>query len=306
MKREGIVPSEVMYTSLMTQADRLVQMENRRPATDKFVVTEESDTKAIEVYTELMLSLVETTSKKAHIRRAISSVPDDSNTLLLKVFLVFQQMKAAGAEPDVACFNVLLRACARAGDVSRALDVMRQIQSNPNLEPTDRSWCELLRSATTARQAETAETIWNQGISHHSQIRRYVDEPERKWHPSISSLNSLLMAYSREAAVTEDASRRRELYERVIQTYEDVLMGERRMGLQRIDPMEMLDDRRVILSIIHALAELRPLVSDTNRLEELHKTGRSLLQLDCLREDSPMSWSSHKDLDTVRSWSSTP
>ena len=119
MKNEGIVPSEVMYTSLMTRADRLVQMENQVPL-DKKVAAEESDTKAIEVYTELMMSLMEAAGKQRNVRRTKESAHDDSNTLLLKVFLVFQQMRAAGAEPDLACYNVLLRACARAGDISRA------------------------------------------------------------------------------------------------------------------------------------------------------------------------------------------
>lgn len=184
---------------------------------------------------------------------------------------------------------------------------MRQIQACPHLQPSDRSWSELLRAAAMARQADTAESIWNQGISFHQQRRRFVDEPERRWIPSTKSLQWLLIAYLREAAVvTDNVKRQCELYERVVQTYEDILMGERRMGLQRIDPMEILDDRRVILSIIHSLVALRPLVHDSTRLVELHDTGRSLLKLECLREEPPLSWSAEKAVDALHAWDLAP
>ena len=183
---------------------------------------------------------------------------------------------------------------------------MRQIQASPQLEPSDTSWRELLRAAAVAGQVDTAEAIWNQGISYHQQRRlRFVDEPERLWQPSTKSLQWLLTAYLREAAASEDTDRQREMYERVVQTYEDVIMGERRMGLQRIDPMEILDDRRIILSIIHSLVALRPLVT-ADRLAELHDTGRSLVKLDCLREEPPLSRPAQLAVETLHSWSLAP
>lgn len=180
-------------------------------------------------------------------------------------------------------------------------DVMRQIEATPNLEPSDISWRELLRAAAIARQVDTAESIWSQGILYDQQRRRFVDEPVQQWQPSTKSLQWLLTAYLREAAATNDVNRQRDLYERVVQTYDDVLMGERRMGLQRIDPMEMLDDRRIILSIIHSLVALRPLIN-AERCGELLDTGRSLLKLDCLREEPPLSWSAQKAVDALHSW----
>jgi pentatricopeptide repeat protein len=303
MKKEGILPTEVMYTSLMTRADSLIQMENEfKP--DHPDVAEESGAKAIEVYTELMMSLMET----GEIRTAIRSpkylgAETDSNTRLLKVFLVFQQMKAAGAEPDLACFNVLLRACASAGDVARGWDVLRQIQSSPRLEPNDRSWRELLRAAATAGDAKKAETVWKYGLSYHLQHPRYIDEPEWKWKPSINSLQNLLVAYSRQADMEENEESRRDLYERVVQTYDGILMGERHMGLQRIDPMDMLDDRRTILIIVRAILSLRPLV-DATRLVELQDTGRSLIQLNCLHEDPPLNPPAERLVYLMRTWTS--
>ena len=38
-------------------------------------------------------------------------------------------MKAAGATPDLACYNALLRACARAGDVKRDRDTFERLKS---------------------------------------------------------------------------------------------------------------------------------------------------------------------------------
>jgi pentatricopeptide repeat protein len=64
MKREGIVPSEVMYTSLMTSAEKLVQIENQSPSVEKGDTSDVDDsTKAIEVYTELMMSLMQGNNK---------------------------------------------------------------------------------------------------------------------------------------------------------------------------------------------------------------------------------------------------
>ena len=83
---------------------------------------------------------------------------------------------------------------------------MRQIQASPHLEPNDNSWRELLRAAAVAGQVDTAESIWNQGISYHQQLRlRFVDEPERLWQPSTKSLQWLLTAYLREAAADPPA-----------------------------------------------------------------------------------------------------
>ena len=326
MKKEGIRPTDVMYTSLMSRADRLVEMENELLATtttatvqdDTTFVVEESNTKAIEVYTELMMSLMEADVKSTPAPNAVvggygetrrrAPTSFDSNTLLLKVFLVFQQMKAAGAQPDLACYNVLLRACARAGDVTRGWDVIRQMQA-ASLEPNDRSWRELLRTAATARQADMAETIWKTGLhyfSHAKQVRsafRLVDEPERQWKPSMQSLLGLWTAYIREADVCDNPSRQRHLYDRVVQSYSDILMQDRHLGMQRIDPMEMLDDRRIILTLLYALVALWPLVQDDDtRLAELHDTGSSLLELECLRDEPPLSPSSQKLVETMQGW----
>jgi pentatricopeptide repeat protein len=315
MKNEGIVPSEVMYTSLMTRAGRLVELEKHRPhhhshhnipatttaAEDPLCAAEASEAKAIEVYTELMKSLMDAGGGSKQ-RPSGKSNNRDSNTLLVKVFLVFQQMKAAGAEPDLACFNALLRACGRAGDVNRGLDVLRQIQASPHLEPNDRSWRELLRAAATARQADTAQAIWHRGLAYRRH-QRLVDEPETLWTPSVTSLQCLWTAHLRQATVV-DPVRQVALLEGVVQAYDDLLLGDRRLGMHRMDPMDVLDDRRTMLLVVHALATLRPLLlSDDARAEELRTMGRAILQLECFQErTASLGWAAQKAVAELRSW----
>lgn len=68
--------------------------------------------------------------------------------MLVKVFLVFQQMKASGATPDIACYNALLKACARAGEFHHGMRVMKGLQIMDDLHPNDESWQELLLAAS--------------------------------------------------------------------------------------------------------------------------------------------------------------
>lgn len=85
-------------------------------AADGSATTSES----IVLYTELMRCL-------------INDGGGDDN-MLLKVFLVFQEMRNAGATPDVACYNSLLRACALSGDMAKAGDILRRMRAD-DIEP---------------------------------------------------------------------------------------------------------------------------------------------------------------------------
>lgn len=105
MKKEGLVPDEVMYTSLMDTAMRLAEQENRN-----FIITkdglqvqvidklhydaerknksvlidneDEDEGKAIELFTEVMRCLIG--GKRDY--------KEENSGMLLKVFLVFQEM----------------------------------------------------------------------------------------------------------------------------------------------------------------------------------------------------------------------
>lgn len=316
MKRAGIRPSEVMYTSLMSRAEKLVEMERQSQRQhreqDRFlhpvereiaVVSHEeagANTKAIEVYTELIDSLINTEGdapgRDDRGKSSFSEVQASKSLLLLKVFLVFQEMKTAGAEVDLPCYNTLLRACAQAGDTSRAQDVLRKMQRD-NLDPNDTSWRLLLRSASSAatddgshlnrkNTVEMAESIWKQGLSHRQSRRRIDDPVSKRWMPSVDSFLTLISVYMREAeaaAVGPDSVERKQyFYRRVLKLYEDVLMGRDELGMNRIDLNRLLESQKAMLVILQAIVNLEEMLgADTEERFDLRSMAASILKLDC-------------------------
>ncbi|EEC45269.1 predicted protein [Phaeodactylum tricornutum CCAP 1055/1] len=264
------------------------------------------DTKAIEVYTELMQFLIDGSTNRASTSKyspESGSKDDNSNTLLLKVFLVFQEMKTAGAEPDVACYNALLRACARAGDFVRAQDVLAQMQAT-DLSPNDNSWRELLRAAAKIGRSDLAESIWRQALVYGNR-RRYTDEPETKWMPTLKSFAALVASYMREAVDSSKAAQMR-LFRRAVSLYEAALYGDDDLGMSRLDVNELLDSQRTMLLILQATVALEALiVSDgTDERRELRSTAVSILKLEsCQRvQTHRLSWTALEAYDTARKW----
>ncbi|KAL3803972.1 hypothetical protein ACHAW5_001749 [Stephanodiscus triporus] len=82
-----------------------------------------------------------------------------TSPMLAKVFLVFQMMRNAGATPDLACYNALLRACALSGDIEKAHDVLRRMKAD-GIEPTPNTWRGTLKAARKARRSDVADSIW--------------------------------------------------------------------------------------------------------------------------------------------------
>lgn len=48
---------------------------------------------------------------------------------LFRLYLVFQEMRASGVQPDTAAYNTLINACASGGDIERALEAVKAMQS---------------------------------------------------------------------------------------------------------------------------------------------------------------------------------
>ena len=253
MKREGIVPSEVMYTSLITRAGKLVEIENKNPVEED--LTEDGPTRAIEVYTELMKSLMQENSNNRKDR--VTKPRDeytDSNALLVKVFLVFQEMKAVGAIPDLACYNALLRACARAGDVIKAQDVLRRIRDD-GLHPNDISWRELIRAAAKTRNSDLAESMWSLALQY-----RGEDDNPATWQPSPESFGALASAYLRGyASTTQDVELKTELYRKVITMYKDVVVGKEDRRLHLVGRESLQENPRSMLLVLQAIVGLMDL-----------------------------------------------
>ena len=262
MKEAGIEPSEVMYTSLMTSAGSMARKERRnlrRHQGGGFGgMTDEDldEAEATEVYTELMSSLLEispsSTRKQQRIPHKSSKRQgqSDSNAVLLRVFLVFQEMQASGVKPDLACYNSLLRACSRSGDIARMTDVMKRIASD-GLDPNEVSWRQLIKGAARAERSDLAEQYWNEALSYVGRDDNYVP-----WTPNSLAFEGLIDAYMREAVQAPTHLKRLELYAKVVSAYEDVLFSEANRGMSEIDVFELHENPRVMLAVLRAAVSL--------------------------------------------------
>jgi len=268
MKEEGIEPSEVMYTSLMTSAGRMAKMErkDRRHGEGGFGGMNDEDLDAgaaIEVYTELMSSLLHASKSSfnapKHKKRRVSKQQGqaDSNALLLRVFLVFQEMRAAGVQPDLACYNSLLRACSRAGDIDRMADVMKRIVAD-GLDPNDISWRETIKGAARAGRSDIAERYWDDALSYESRSR---NEDYVPWKPNALAFEALADAYMREAALAPSHSEKLQLYAKIVSMYEDVLGG-----MSEVDIFELHENQRAMLMVLRAAVSLE-LAHDRNAFD---------------------------------------
>ena len=286
MKQEGIAPSEVMYTSLMTSAGRMAEIENKQKWNGKILEDDfqvgDGDTKAIEVYTVLMKSLTEETSK------------DNPNTQLLKVFLVFQEMKAAGAEPDLACYNALLRACARAGDLNHAMEVLRKIKED-GLIPNNTSWREALKAAEKARRSDLAEEIWRTGLEFHLERKSAIG-----WKPSADSLAHLLSSYLREASDRGDnLDMQVALYKCVVRIYKDIMTGSVK---RKVDKEDLLESARALGMVVRAIVCLDLIQPNNSHKTVLRKIAVSISTLEVWKNQDRIDPATNKALQTAERW----
>ena len=301
MKREGIKPSEVMYTSLMTSAESLVEMENKhRPspqsrrrevtADDDDDVNSEGDSKAIELYSALMKTIAEQEKKNGDNNKAES--------VMLKVFLVLQEMRGAGAEPDLACYNAVLRACSRAGDVCRAWEVLQTMQQE-GITPGETTWREMLRTAGRARKSAFAEQVWRAALEQRKSLEKGAEE--RRWKPTVVAFSLLVTAYLREAVdFHSDYETKRDLYKRVIAMYRDIMAGGEK---RKIDKEALLGNTRAVQLILQAIVSLEVMEDSVKHKTLLRKVGMSLVKLDCWREGTnPIDRRQARLLQTVARW----
>ena len=333
MKDEGIEPSEVMYTSLISSAGQLTKIENeiagnlRRknrkgelitvpsPTFDKSLFENDPNAKAIELYTGLMWSLMKggdiksqgvsnniSSSDKMTPNR-INSVQNTNNNLeadnhLVKVFLVFQEMKAAGATADVACYNALLRACARSGDVSRIKDVLRRMK-NDGLCPNHTSWREAIRGAAKARKSDTAEEFWQMALTYE---HAFDDQEQDKWKPGLEEFDALILSFVRDAMdITSPKTNieKSRLFLKVIEKYLRILKPNKddddHLQLVNVDIEHVHQNQRIMSNVLNAIISLDDLMnqSDLNDAQtnggttaaisskKLRQLGKTISELKC-------------------------
>lgn len=166
--------------------------------------------------------------------------------MLLKVFLVFQEMRNAGANPDVACYNSLLRACAYSGDIERAENVLLRMDAD-GIEPNRNTWQLLLRAAGAARRSDIADSIWDKAVT-------YKEKDVAPFKPTPSDVELLLTAYVNELKGTNNHELRNLINNKIMKLYEGITSRLEDRGFHhtslRIDDIE--DNQYFMLSILRA------------------------------------------------------
>jgi pentatricopeptide repeat protein len=250
MKKNGIAPSEVMYTSLMTSASRLAQSEHVRKI-------ESGTPSAVEVYSELMQSLVDLSSKKdsssSSVPLPLSKGPSDSSELY-QVSLVFQEMKAVGVEPDLACYNALLKACANVGEVQRASEILASIRSSENMVPNDKTWRHIIRAAGKANRIDVALSTWKIAIKELNEAEGTRPEEYRLSAKSAVALLEALIQASNDAKLDRHTQLR--LYQLVVNVCEATISGSSYLGMNLVDRESVLSNPRAMITFLHALVAL--------------------------------------------------
>jgi len=297
MRSRNMEPSEVMYTSLISSAGRLVKLENRMTLKERRQPDHDNGgnsgggggtTCAIDVYKELMGSLM------LGDRKSSAATTPQTHTLLLKVFLVFQEMKSRGATPDVACYNALLRACANAGDIAKAHDTFAQmtrdgndVEGTESVIPNDLTWRELLRAAARGGGEGDVEEVWNMA-------RGWKEGVKVEWRPDGNAFEALVMGYWRdcgsllEGVGAETEGERFRLYEKIVVAYCHVLAGEGDNGdfrhrfsdIESSIPAAVSGLEHVDLDDIHSNQKLMLIILRAAVVLELAKGGSGSRQHD--------------------------
>ena len=246
MKSESLVPGEVMYTSLMgialTLADKSVILKDglqvkivnkfNEPSRSSSLESEGGTPEAIVLYAELMRCLIH---------------DGDDSSMLIKVFLVFQMMRNAGATPDLACYNALLRACAISGDIEKTEDVLRRMKAD-GIEPTSNTWRGTLKAARKARRSDVADFVWDAAVT-------YPNKDVAPFTPQGSDVELLMSIYVTElGGISGDHALRNILNRKVISLYEGIVSKSEERGLhhESLSVDEIEENQDFMLSVLRA------------------------------------------------------
>ena len=259
-------------------------------------------TKAVEVYTELMTSLMQKPKRNLENRMdAVFSakkleIEDDDSKELFKVSLVFQEMEAVGVEPDLGCYNALLKSCANAGNVDRAVEVLNQIVDTEDLEPNDTTWREMIRAAGKAGRTDIAISTWKKAIEDTFENERgKPSRSRRKQTLSAKTLGALLAALVRGAEDDKiDRHTKLRLYQLVVKIYEAVISRSFFLGMGNLDQTKILQNARVMAMFLQAVVSLEYVLNGEEDNEimdsgQLRQFAMSIVSLECFDDGLPLS-----------------
>ena len=303
MKTNRIAPSEVMYTSLMTSAGRLAKLENERLDVRNIRsdgsssgTTDVSEARAVDVYSELMRSLMQTKREKkssnGFATPALLGGSQDDSKEVYRVSLVFQEMKAAGVTPDLACYNAMLRSCANAGDIRRAEDVLNQIKETDDIEPNSKTWTEMIKAAGKAGRVDVALSSWKEAVeqsSHDDDKSTSKRNRGRIDTESLGALLSVIVGSVRDERVDDHTVLR--LQQLVFKMYEAILSGSNFLGMNLVSRDKMFRNPRLMLTFLHGIVELEERVRNGTSIDlnpkDLRKRATEIIMQDCLRNGVP-------------------
>ena len=181
-------------------------------------------------------------------------------------------MKAVGAQPDLACYNALLKTCANAGDVKRAQEVIKEVKKAKDFDPNDLSWKEMIRAASVAGRTDIVILPWKEVLVYHEQCIGRPMRTTSQWQPSVESVSILVTTLVRSAS-DEDADKHtsRGLLRLVVKLYVCIISsskeGDRRnhdvaanrvhhpWGMHLIDKAEFLERPRVLLAFLEVFLQ---------------------------------------------------
>ena len=157
------------------------------------LTSDEENTNAFQIYSELMSTLI-STSKRPKLPSSLPSssqpqpqstrgqeISNNASNELYQVSMVFREMKASGCGVDIRSYNMLLKSCAKSGDINRAMEILKEImdgeqqqqqhyrpqqqQDHGTLQPNDRTWRAVLRAAGKAKRSDMVLQTWNYAIA---------------------------------------------------------------------------------------------------------------------------------------------
>ena len=302
MKKEKLVPGAAMYTSLMGIAMTLAEGENKsviRKDGLQVQIIDKSDRKrsqyalesksdispeAIVLYTELMRCLIH----------------DGNDNMLLNVFLVFQEMRNAGATPDVACYNTLLRACTLSGDIEKAQDVLQRMATD-GVEPTRNTWRGTLKAARKAKRSDIADLIWDIAVRHQSKDKDYIP-----FVPTLSDVELLMTVYVNELGSTNDHEVRSVLNRKIIKLYEGIVSMSDERGLHHVSSSldEVESNEAFMFAVLRASVSIE--LHGTSDVERTHAKNLACdvagLETFQTRFGSSVDRASKKALQIAQGW----
>ena len=255
MKGAGLVPSEVMYTSLMGVALELSQKGTRitkdglqvQLIDNLSIDSEDTTTAAIFLFKQLMRSLLMQTEKE---------------DMMLKVFLVFQEMKNVGMLPDVAVYNSLLRACAVTGNIERAQSVLRRMKMD-GIVPNRGTLKEAVTLAQNARRSEFALSVW-ETLS----VKKTAEAVPLKPEVAVEMISDLMIRYASDLQQTSNHDERIVIHREMMNLYQGFM--------SKLEEFELHDaSEEIAQNLAFLLAALKAAVSCEFHSEAIEEKTRS-------------------------------